>query len=124
MPLTHREPERKRYALQEAFELAKEIQDENTMVFVLAGMLVFADKVIDKEIGDRVKGWLSMTKVARLFEQEKEAALAVKDAIIAEKDEAIAEKDEAIANRDVIIANREARIKDLEAQLALAGIQI
>jgi SOS response regulatory protein OraA/RecX len=39
---------------------------------------VFSDKIIDKELADGVKEWISMTKVAKLFEEEKE--LAVKQA--------------------------------------------
>jgi len=34
-------------------------------------MLVFTDKIIDKELAKRMKGWIGMTKVARLFEEEK-----------------------------------------------------
>lgn len=113
LPLTYKDVDRKRYAIKDAFELAKEIQDESTMAFVLAGMLVFADKVIDKQTSDRMREWLSMTKVARLFEIEKEEALARQEAEFA-KERAEYEKRNAMMD---------ARIKELEEQLALAGIQ-
>lgn len=46
-----------------------------------------------------------MTKVGRLFEAEKDAA--------------IAEKDAELAKKDATIADKEAKIKELEALLAV-----
>lgn len=51
--------------------LAKEIRSEKECLFVLSGMLVFADKIIDAETSRQVKEWIRMTKVGRLYEQEK-----------------------------------------------------
>lgn len=34
-------------------------------------MIAFADKVIEKKTADDMKGWLKMTKVGRLLEEEK-----------------------------------------------------
>ncbi|MBR1892428.1 MAG: hypothetical protein IJ815_02710 [Lachnospiraceae bacterium] len=91
-------------------------------------MLVFADKIIDNELGDKVKGWIKMTKVGRLFEAEKEAALAEKDVLLAEKDAIIAsvQLESAKAQAESAKAQAEnakaiARIKELEAQLAALG---
>ena len=86
---------------------------------------VFADKIIDNELGDNVKGWIKMTKVGRLFEAEKEAALAEKDAIIAElkaqvKVESARAQAES-AKAKVETAKAIARIKELEAQLIALG---
>lgn len=93
LPLTYKGIAKKKQSLQNMIDLAKEITDEKQSVFVLTGILVFSDKIIDNETAKKVKEWIAMTKVARLFEEEKEQALAEKDAIIAEKDEALAEKD-------------------------------
>lgn len=49
--------------------LAKEISDERECLFVLSGMLVFADKIIDIEISRQVKEWIRMTKIGKLYEQ-------------------------------------------------------
>lgn len=51
--------------------LAKEVSDEKECLFVLSGMLVFADKIIDSEISRQVKEWIRMTKIGKLYEQEK-----------------------------------------------------
>lgn len=40
-------------------------------LFVLSGILVFADKIIDSETSRHVKEWIRMTKVGKLYEQEK-----------------------------------------------------
>ena len=45
------------------------------MVFVLSGILVFSDKVIDEETAKNVKEWIGMTKVGRLYADEKEKAV-------------------------------------------------
>ena len=44
-------------------------------MFIIAGILTAADKFIDKAYADQVKGWLKMTQVARLYEEEKIEAL-------------------------------------------------
>lgn len=67
--------EGKKEALHESIRLASKIKDEETMVFVLAGILVFSDKIIDEESSKKVKEWIRMTKIGRLFEIEKEEAV-------------------------------------------------
>jgi len=71
LPLTEKAAERKQALIEKTISLAKEITDEKQQVFVVAGVLVAADKFIDKNYSIMVKGWISMTKVARLFEEEK-----------------------------------------------------
>ena len=51
--------------------LAKEMTDENTQSFIIAGILAATDKFIDKNYSTKIKEWLRMTKVGRLFEEEK-----------------------------------------------------
>ena len=43
------------------------------MTFILTGLLVFTDKIIDDELSVKIKEWIRMTKVGRLFEAEKDA---------------------------------------------------
>ena len=74
LPLTyHREKQKE--AIRRTIELAKGIEDEKTAVFVLSGLLVFSDKVIDKDLSQHVKEWIMMTQVGRLFVQETEQAV-------------------------------------------------
>ena len=124
LPLTIRDNRLKKTLLKESIELAKEIKDEQVSMFVLSGILVFSDKIIDEKTSNEVKEWIKMTKVAKLFEKEKEEALeevlAEKDEALAEKDEALAEKDEALAEKDEALAEKDARIAELEAMLKRA----
>ena len=71
LPLAYKSTEKKKEALKEMIALAKEISDEKECMFVLSGMLVFADKIIDSEISRQVKEWICMTKIGKLYEQEK-----------------------------------------------------
>jgi len=57
--------------IENAVNLAKEINDEDMQSFIIAGILSASDKFIDKEYSSKVKEWLRMTKVGRLFEEEK-----------------------------------------------------
>lgn len=75
LPLTYRTNERKQVAIKDTISLARNITDETKMIFVLSGILVFSDKVIDEESAKNVREWISMTKVGRLFAEEKEKAV-------------------------------------------------
>lgn len=44
-------------------------------MFVLSGVLVTTDKFIDEKYADNIRRYLSMTKVARLYEEEKQEAV-------------------------------------------------
>jgi hypothetical protein len=61
--------------IEKTIELAKEIRDEPMQLHVIAGILTATDKFIDEEYAKKVKEWIKMTKVIRLFEQEKEEAV-------------------------------------------------
>lgn len=71
LPLTYKSDQEKSSSIKKYFELAKQITNSKTQTFVLAGMLVFADKVVNEEDSRAIKEWIMMTKVARLFEEEK-----------------------------------------------------
>ena len=40
-------------------------------MFIVAGILTAANKFIDSEYSKQIKEWIRLTKVARLFEEEK-----------------------------------------------------
>lgn len=75
LPLTYRGMDEKKETIKELFQLAKEIKEEEIQLFLLSGILVFTDKVIDDETAKQIKEWIRMTKVARLFEDEKNEAV-------------------------------------------------
>lgn len=61
---------------QETVELAKCIKDEHIQLQVIAGILTSTDKFIDNNYAIKVREWLKMTKVGRLFEEGKQEAVA------------------------------------------------
>ncbi len=70
LPLTYKGKERKKQAVKEAVELAKQISDQKEKTFVLSGILVFADKIIDTETAKYIKEAVRMTQVAELLLEE------------------------------------------------------
>ena len=71
MPLTEPLKNKKQVLIEKTVDLAKSIADEEQQLFVIAGILVATDKFINKEYSSKIKEWIAMTKVARLFEEEK-----------------------------------------------------
>jgi len=61
--------------IHETVEIAKQIKDESIQLQVIAGILTSTDKFIDCEYAKKVREWLKMTKVGRLFEEEKQEAV-------------------------------------------------
>ena len=51
-------------------ELAKQIADSEKKTFVLSGILVFADKIIDADTAKYIKEVVRMTQVAELLLEE------------------------------------------------------
>ena len=56
--------------------LAKGIQETAVLRFVLAGIIVFADKIIDIETGEEVAKRIMMTKVDMIFQERTDRAVA------------------------------------------------
>ena len=71
LPLTQTDIKRKQKLTEDSVTLAKQIKDEHQQVFSIAGILVATNKFIDREYSNKIKEWIKMTKVARLFEEEK-----------------------------------------------------
>ena len=88
-PLTFRGRKAKQEAVGRAIGLAKKIENENRMYFVLKMMLVFSDKFITNEDTEKIKEVLTMTKLDRLYAEEKRQAI----------DKAVAETTESVSAR-------------------------
>lgn len=117
LPLTYKGDDDKKKALESSISLAKKLDNEELSVFILTGILVFSDKVIDNETAKKVKEWISMTKVAKLYEAEKEKAIAEKDVEIAAEKAKRAKAEAALAEKDAKIAAEKAENAKLRAQL-------
>lgn len=115
LPLTYSGEEKKKIAIKELFELTKDIKEEETQLFLLSGILVFTDKVIDEETAKQIKEWIRMTKVARLFEEEKLEAV---NEIINQKEK---EKIEAV---NEVLYQKENAVKQIAKNLLDSGIDI
>ena len=73
LPLTYKGKEAKRVAVKDAVYLAKKITDKKNQMFVLSGILVFADKIIDARTAEQIKEVIRMTQVAQLLLAEERA---------------------------------------------------
>ena len=84
LPLTYKSREKKQEMIKESIELAKQVTDEKQSTFLVAGIVVFSDKVIDEETRNHAKELMKMTQIGRMFEQEKIDAVneAVSEAVI------------------------------------------
>lgn len=71
LPLTQKGKESKHDMLEKVVEVSKKIPDEKLQVMILSGVLVASDKFVDDEYSERVRRFLSMTKIERIFEKEK-----------------------------------------------------
>lgn len=75
LPLAVKGKDEKQKRVEKVIKLAKLIADEKEQTFVIAGVLVCSDKFIDREYAKRVRGYLSMTKVFQILEEEKREAI-------------------------------------------------
>ena len=75
LPLAKKGKEAKQKVIEQVVDLAKQIEDENTQAFVIAGILVSSDKFIDRDYAKSVRRYLSMTKVFQSLEEEKQEAI-------------------------------------------------
>ena len=99
LPLTEEKKEKQKVVLEEAVNLAKNIQDEEQQLFVLSGIITFSDKIIEPEFARQVEEWIRMTKVGRLFEEEKQQAVAAVMDLL-EQERAITEQERAKKNQE------------------------
>ena len=70
LPLAYKGKEAKKEAVKDAVNLAKKITDKKNQMFVLSGILVFADKIIDTDTAKYIKEVIRMTQVAQLLLEE------------------------------------------------------
>ncbi len=75
LPLSYLKKEDKERNLHQTVELAVQIRDRQHQLFVLAGILTFTDKLIDKETANKIRRVIEMTQVAQIFEEEKQQAV-------------------------------------------------
>lgn len=70
LPLSYKGKEQKKESIKKALELAKGICDEQVKKFILSGILVFSDKLVDEDIAREVRRELTMLKVEKIIFDE------------------------------------------------------
>ena len=65
--------------------MGKKIENREIQMFVFTGLLVFTDKVIRREDSEKIRGWLGMTKVGQIINEEIQQAIAVSEKETARK---------------------------------------
>ena len=71
LPLSFRKKEEKLQKIQEVAKIAEMIADYEQQLFVMAGLLTFADKIIDYATANKIKEKINMNKVEWLIRQEE-----------------------------------------------------
>jgi hypothetical protein len=66
--------------IERSVDVAKGIEDDRLQTFAIAGILVAADKFIDRDYSDNVRRWLNMTKVGQIILEEINEAVAAAEA--------------------------------------------
>ncbi len=117
LPLTYAGTEAKKKAVMETIDLAQKIQEVDLQRFVLSGIVVFADKLIDNNTGEEVVKRIMMTKVEMILQEkmqeklDKAYAERMKDVnemmAEAEKQKAEAEKQKAEADQQKAEAEKQ-----------------
>ncbi len=77
-PLAFKAREDKQNAIRNVIELAKGLNDDKKMIFVLKCLMVFSDKVIRDDDARHIKEVLMMTKVEKLIYDEAEEKVATR----------------------------------------------
>ena len=119
LPLTYRQKKDKEKAIQNAVELAARVQDREQQLFVLAGILAFTDKIIDNDTANKIRRMIQMTKVAMIFEEEKQQAIkqAVEQTIQLEREKNDAAIELLLTEKEQELIKLRARIAELESQI-------
>jgi predicted transposase/invertase (TIGR01784 family) len=71
LPITESRKSERQNIIEKTIDLAKNIPDERQQMFVISGILVSTNNFIEKEYSNRIKEWISLTKVGRLYEEER-----------------------------------------------------
>ena len=71
LPITESRKTERQNIIEKAIDLAKKIPDERQQMFVISGILVSTNNFIDKDYSNKIKEWISLTKIGRLYEEEK-----------------------------------------------------
>ena len=126
LPMSYKGDAAKQEAIRENLDLAEQMTDETERMFLLTGMVVMTNKVIEQDELERVRRMIGMTRLMRMLEEEKQQAIeqavtkAVTEAVTKEREEAAAriekEKERAAARIEKEKERAAARIEKEKAE--------
>lgn len=74
LPLIYDNIKEQKKCIRRCIELIKTIKDEKKQIFLLCGLMVFTDKIIEEKDSKEIKRRINMTKVGRLIQEEIDQA--------------------------------------------------
>ena len=75
LPMSYKGRKRKNEAIRDGIHIAEEITNIEDQAFLLAGMAVFTDKIIEKKYAEKIERMVSMTKVGQIIADREAAAV-------------------------------------------------
>ena len=111
LPMSYKGREAKNAAIRENLDLTEKMPDDNERVFLLSGMLVIANQIIEADSVQRIGRMIRMTKLGQLWDEERRQALAEAAAAKAEAAEAKAGMAKAGEKASVDTERRMAKVK-------------
>ena len=101
LPMSYKGDAAKQEAIRENLDLAEQMTDETERMFLLTGMVVMTNKVIEQDDLERVRRMIGMTRLMRMLEEEKQQA--IEQAVAEERKKAAAriEKEKAETERGI-----------------------
>ena len=71
LPMSYKGSQAKNDAIRENIDLAEKLPDDDTKIFILSGMTVMANHVIEQDSLDRIRRLIHMTRLGQMIEDEK-----------------------------------------------------
>ena len=71
LPMSYKGRQAKNDAIRENIDLAEKLPNDDAKIFILSGMVVMANHVIEQDSLDRIRRLIHMTKLGQMIEDEK-----------------------------------------------------
>ena len=71
LPMSYKGSQAKNDAIRENIDLAEKLPDDDAKIFILSGMTVVANHVIEQDSLDRIRRLIHMTRLGQMIEDEK-----------------------------------------------------
>ena len=127
LPMSYKGDQAKNAAIQENIDLAEHVPDDGERTFLLAGMAVFANKVINDAMMRRIERMISMTRLGQRYVDRMEQAVEEAEARGEARGEARVEARAAKSEAEAAKAEAEAEVKaakvKVEKQMAKAMLE-